>query len=337
MDPLNADTISNANACGLQDIPVISELTLKLSGPLGTPLLFDNRFMPPVGTLNYLRLLSRVLRIRYDFEGPVYDTISVIERFPPLSRLKINGLHNLKFTTDTKNLTITHLYLSHMRQIEIGVISAALPNLGYLDIRRSNLVLQGAHGDIVPFHNVKTLKLHYTTGDEWTMLSFPRLKDLEYCNRPTRPILAFISSHRTISRLRSASISHMIATVASEAPQLTDILVVPPLTDLYRHLGGDSEIKFPKLKYLRIIADRPLGRLTLTDFEALVRARFLPMQHPKSLASHPSHVIPFLILQWSKRSPETWCESELYKESSQTTERDTAEKKRVRLSWSVVV
>jgi hypothetical protein len=130
--------------------------------------------------------------------------------------------------------------------------------------------------------------------------------------------MEFISTHRSILKIRLFFGGDKIAMLEMLAPQLELLLITPPVANIYSPLGRDSEVPFPNLKTLRIFTSGPPSDLTLVEFDGLVRARFLPLQHPKSLATHSLHVIPLLVIERPNNVSPEWHESELYEESTRT-------------------
>jgi hypothetical protein len=336
VDALNATTIPTMGLCGLKSIPEISELALKLTTPSDAPLLLGSNFTPPVGAMQSLRIESNA-RMNYfqSHTPPKIDMLSLFERFPPFNKLVIKRLPYLilPMAATNQNQSITEIDFYDVGLVDIARLLTMLPRVKSVTIRKAILVVQGSYDSDVPFHNIKDIVLHHTLGESWmTKVTFPQLDELEY-TEVTESFLNFVSAHRSIRVLRSLFCGDMITALAMLAPQLEQLLITSPVANIYSPLGHDSEMPFPKLKSLHVITSRPCRDLTLTEFEALVRARFLPLQHPKSLSKHSSHIILFLIIQKLKCVTPRWYRSKLYEESSHMIVITDEETEIIRLGW----
>jgi F-box-like len=327
--------------CGLQDIPVIENLTLVLQTPEDVQYLFRSCFRPPVGTLKALCVAScRPPETQFNC-----DVLSLVARFPPFHKLAIHHLPYLLFPVAVSNPNITELEIFNSAQLDILSIFRCFPRLRYMTIIRAALVDNDIHSTYhVP--SIESIRLVNTTGEAWMeRVFFPKLKTLS-CAASSYVVHAFFSRHRSIIQLELGSVlsGDVIIGIVTVATQLETLHLAPPLESFCRLLELSSQITFPSLKYLTIRAYcppntftefTPPSNLTLEEFEAVACALCLPTRHPRSRTTQRSSVVSvFAIVAMDSATAMGnlgWSESDLYKESTKTVNREDPTK--LYLSW----
>jgi F-box-like len=330
---VTSNSLSALGESGLQDIPVIDLLALRVSRPADVQHILGPSFHPPVGTLQILSI-SAQKHPDSRFNITNCDVMRLVAIFPPCQALAIYRIPNLLFPVAATNTNITVIEFADSGQIDILRLLPCFPRLQSMNIRRAELVANDIASECY-MASIKSIRLVDTTGEAWMeRVFFPKLMTV-FCDTSSEAFRAFLSRHPSIAELESILEGDAITGIATVATQLKELHLAPPLEAFCSLHDGSPQIPFPSLQRITITALAPPKNLTLAGFETVVRARCLPMRHPKSQAKHSSSIVrSFAIITHDSAAEGPhlgWQESDLYQES--TKEIDEKDPSKVYLSW----
>jgi len=247
------------------------------------------------------------------------DILRLVARFPPFRKLEIKGFPNLIFPVPVTSPSITELDVFVAGRLDILPLLQYFPRLRSMIIRNAELVAYNMHS-IYQSPSVESIRLFNTTGEDWMEdVFFPSLTTVFY-DTASETFCTFLSRHPLVTELGLRLHWDTIISLAPVAARLEKLHVVPPLEALYHLSEGSSRMPFPSLKSLTVQALTPPNNLTLADFEAVVRARCLPMRHPKNQATQPSFIVSAFTIVTTESAAAglhlEWHGSDLYKEST---------------------
>jgi hypothetical protein len=209
--------------------------------------------------------------------------------FPSLLKLIITGFRQVHFIC-TSSPTLTTLILDEAN-VDIETILAFL-QLETLKLRYVGLNGPSSQEGLI-FPNIRHLQLRRTSlfEEPWAAnLRFPRLHSLYNDQDPTDLFVAFVTSHPSIKELDSFVDEGQLAVYAAAMPAITSLSLssavgssANPVNEFINWMeAGMSKAPFPSLKVLILSDDA-----TLAEFEEVVCARCLPLDHLRSRIEPP--------------------------------------------------
>ncbi|KIM23293.1 hypothetical protein M408DRAFT_264186 [Serendipita vermifera MAFF 305830] len=305
-------------ACGLKMFPFIGNLVLTLSNPEGTRTLLQSISPLQAGRVRNIRIQSQsTLNTPRNLDQPWFLGSNLLGQFPGLASAEIVLMPTAIFQLTNANATLTELVIANIERVSIVTILYYCPRLDTLRI--CNTTIEDFWTPIVAT-SLRYLELNTIQGDSWMAhTSLPTLDTLVLRINSTPASLAFIASNRSIKKLicRNA-----LSEIVNIAPQLIELHVPPPLYALcISSVTSPSQVALPSLRDLFVNINPSKYKMTVGEFDTLVRVRCLPFGHPKSLARPSSLSLSSLtfVLPWTwSPQPQKWQQSQLYMDSTRS-------------------
>jgi hypothetical protein len=166
---------------------------------------------------------------------------------------------------------------------------------------------------------LQSLKLYICGCIPWGDLKAPRITDL-FCDGTVKEgFVAFISSHRSIKRLRMDYSKDHTATIISSLPQLVNLTINP-----FEELCDTTQIQLSNLENLTLYHYKK-DSIPLKLFERIVQSRFLPAQASTNQkeAAKPIPSLTVLVRTYEEIMDIQWINSPLLSLASREVEEET--------------
>jgi F-box-like len=265
----------------LSTIPNIEKLTLYASYAAAPQSVCDGLLEVPYVPL---KELSFILDCNIRPQAYVDDEIRMGD-FPSLLKLNIKGLGHLSFNGASSTLTTL---IANDVTLDMETLMPCL-QLETLKLRFVDFSEPRSQEELV-FPNIRLLHLILAPLFEapWApSLRFPRLHSFYDDELPTDLFAAFVMSHPGIKKLHCFIDDGQLAAYAAALPAITSFSllshVLSPVNEFINWMeAGMSTAPFPSLKVLTLSEDT-----TLAEFEEVVCARCLPLDHLRNRIEPP--------------------------------------------------
>lgn len=317
IESIETNDLQRLRTWPLSRIINLTKLNLNFSSDFNGEFFPQNLLTEPYFPLKELVITtSHFFTRNYSFAMTI-SCHSICAQFPSLVSLTIRRA-NLDHLPSMEMPSLKVLILDESIKVDIAHIAKTFPRLETMELRSVSLE-DISSPPIMTSFNVQKLTLIETPLLEapWVeTVKFPCLEWLLYDDSITPSVTDFIKSLPNIRKLDCSTKDDTVIEFANYLPKLQELIVTSSL-DIFVNWRsyGLRYPPFPSLRRLGL-AD-PWGSMNELSFEAIVRARCLPQDHPKSLLEDPSLMINEFVVALSEpeweRKP--WASNPLAKEA----------------------
>jgi F-box-like len=279
---IKKDHLSLLGKWGLSMIPNMEKLTL--ASPYGLAFnpqsICEALFEPP-----YIPLKELMIFLGVDVVGEVFYSLQM-GHFPSLLTLVISGngpIRPIRFGSEPSP-TITTLILDGVDDVDMQVV-LQFPQLETLKLMHVTFnepeSLEGLISQTIRIFQLIDSPLFH---EPWAgSLRFPKLYSIYNDDHPHELFVAFVIAHPTVKELDCVIKEGQLAGYAAAIPAITALYLGSPFDEFLNWMETSmSSAPFPSLKVLTLAEDT-----TLEEFEKVVCARCLPLDHPRSRLEPP--------------------------------------------------
>lgn len=273
-------------------VNILCKLTLEVDAPATISLALKTLFNEP-----YTILEDFCIAISNENEDDLVGSLEIAYQdllgiFPNLTRFRIRSDDPLFFHPSPSS-TLSTLILEEAREVDFYSLIRLFPSLKTLVLHYVQFVEPDLQTNI-PRSGLKELELCDTPifSSDWAQgMHFPGLISLYYNGDTTDMFKQFVVSHTTLEVLDCHSTIHDMTLFAESLPHLRSIF----LSSSYEIVTNwkETNLKAPPFPSLQVLVID--SNCTLQQFEDIVRARCLPMDHPLSRLEQPSPTVELRI------------------------------------------